>query len=78
MTEKEVDDMKLRAFKACIKRFDALLLRTDLEPEQRSLIELCRLRILELGRNRNPSESEVFRCINDVSERLLKVIRSRR
>jgi len=76
IVEKEVNDMKFRAFKATIRRFDGLL-RNDLDPEQKLLIETCRSRLRELARKRNLSESEVFSCIDEISEKLLKAFRKK-
>lgn len=66
---------KKRQYRACIARFDDLLARRDLEPEQRDAIEACRKLIRELSRIRNPTEAEVFRYVGEVSERLLRVFR---
>ena len=66
---------KRRQYRACIEKFDALLTRRDLEPEQRNAIEACRKLLKELSRIREPSEAEVFRYIGEVSERLLRVFR---
>jgi hypothetical protein len=66
---------KKRQYRACVARFDALLARSDLEPEQRDAIEACRRLIKQLSRIRQPSEAEVFRYIGEVSEKLLKVFR---
>lgn len=66
---------KSRNYRACIKNFDAMLNRRDLEPGQRDAIAACRKLLKELSRIREPSEAEVFRYIGEVSERLLKVFR---
>ena len=73
---REITSMrKKREYRACIARFDDLLARRDLEPEQRDAIEASRRLIKELSRIRNPSQAEVFRYVGEVSERLLKVFR---
>ena len=66
---------KKRQYRACIARFDDLLARRDLEPEQRDAIEASRNFLKELSRIRNPTEAEVFRYVGEISERLLKVFR---
>lgn len=66
---------KNRALRACITQFDALLSRNDLEPEQRRDIEACRKRVRELGRIKNPTDADVFRCIREISEKLLNTLR---
>ena len=66
---------KIRKYRECVARFDALLARSDLEPEQRDAIEASRKLVKELNRIRNPDEAQVFRYVGDVSEKLLKVFR---
>ena len=66
---------KLKQYRVCISNFDALLSRSDLGPEQRDAIKAARRAIKELSRMRNPDEAEVFRCISEVSEKLLKAFR---
>jgi hypothetical protein len=69
---------KLKQYRACISKFDALLSRSDLGPEQRDAIQAARRVIKELGRMRNADEAEVFRCIGEVSEKLLKAFRKQK
>lgn len=66
---------KKRQYRACVDRFDALLARSDLEPEQREAIEASRKLVKELSRIRNPSQADVFRYVGKISERLLRVFR---
>ena len=66
---------KLKQYRVCIGKFDALLSRSDLEPEQRDAIKAARRAIKDLSRMRDPDEADVFRCISDVSEKLLKTFR---
>ena len=67
---------KIRKYRECIACFDALLARSDLEPEQRDAIEASRKLVKELSRIRNPDEAEVFRYVGEISEKLLKVFRN--
>lgn len=69
--------MKYKRAKACIDALNALLQRSDLEPEQRLEVERCRDRVRKLCRTRNPSQAEIFDCINKVSQGLINALRKK-
>lgn len=66
---------KNKQYRVCIGKFNALLSISDLEPEQRHAVEAAQKVIKQLSRIRDPDEAEVFRCIGEVSEKLLKAFR---
>lgn len=57
--------------RACVKLIDGLL-GSDLEPEQRSYVEACRHRIIELSRSKRLCRDEVATCVLDISSQLLR------
>ena len=67
--------IKNKKIRACIKLFDAML-ANDLEPEQRVEIESCRKHVIELGRKKNPSDTEIFRCIGGIASKLFNAFRN--
>jgi hypothetical protein len=64
--------MRKVAFKVCVSKFEALLKRSDIGPEQRQILEACRDKIRKLGRNKDPAEEDVYRCIDEVATMLIK------
>jgi hypothetical protein len=46
----------------------------NLRPEQKDQIGIVIDRVKKLGRMKNPSKAEMFESLNEISERLLRVI----
>jgi len=60
-----------RDLKECLAKLNAQCSNNNLKPEQKAQIEIARDRVKRLGRKRNPSQAEVFACVNEVAKRLL-------
>jgi hypothetical protein len=52
----------------CIERFNSMLNRSGLEPEQKSALESALMELKELRRNANPSKHDVYRVVRKVTE----------
>lgn len=64
---KEIKDLR-----ASIALLQALLAKTDVSPEQKDAVKKSIAQLKRLSRKRELTREEVFRCIREVSERLLK------
>jgi len=64
---------KNRDLRQCLAHLRASHSNNNLRPEQKDQIGIVIDRVKELGRKRNPSQAEVFACVKEVSERLLRV-----
>lgn len=63
-------DKDLRLSIAALRR--AIQSRSDIEPEQKQIVEAAISRLKKLQRKQELSRSEVFRCVREVTEALLK------
>jgi len=66
---------RTKDLKACDTELKALQARGDIGSEQKTAIGLARARLRKLGRQLNPSKREVFRCVREVTELLLKAFK---
>lgn len=66
--------MRPKNIKACITRLNALRKRSELGPEQKAKIDRCISRIRALGRRNNPSEHEIYSCIEEITEELIDAL----
>lgn len=63
---------RFKELKACISFLSDLQTRGDLEPVQRQAVEQVIERLRQLRRKRDPSDAELFRCVRDVTEKLVR------
>jgi len=66
--------MRNKDLKQCIARFKAMCSDNNLKPEQQDQIELIITELKNLARKGALNNAEVFRCVNEVTRRLLKVL----
>jgi hypothetical protein len=64
--------------KACLANLRELQARSDIEPEQKTAIEVMMGRIRKLARLQNPTRRDVFRCVREVTGLLTKTFLRRR
>ena len=64
--------MKSRKMKQGIASFEAVHKRGGLGPEQDQAIQFVILRLKQLKRLKKVSNQEVFDCVADISEKLVK------
>lgn len=64
--------MKDKDLRASIAHLYALRARSDIEPEQRRLVELAIAQLRKLQRKQDLTKSEVYRCVRVVTEALVK------
>lgn len=65
---------KSRDLRQCLSVLKAKHSNNNLKPEQKEQIGIVIDRVKKLGRMKNPSKAEMFACVSEISERLLRVI----
>jgi hypothetical protein len=63
---------KFKDLKACISLLTDLHARGDLEPGQKQSVEQVIERLRQLRRKRNPSQADMFRFFQEVTEKLVQ------
>lgn len=63
---------KLKDLTATIAQLRAVIAGNDVEPEQKQEVETAIELLRRFRRKSKPSQAETFRCVRQVSERLLQ------
>lgn len=63
---------KLKELNAIKARLKALLARGDISPEQKQHVAAALKEVKRLGRRSNATRHDVFSCVREVAERLLR------
>jgi len=63
--------MKNKNLKFCMDELRSLQNRSELEPEQRSRLEVAMRELRKLWRRANPTREDVYRAVRLVSEAIL-------
>ena len=64
---------KNKDLKECLAKLNALHSNNNLKPEQKAQIEMARDKVKRLSRKKDPSQADIFACVNEVAKRLLSV-----
>lgn len=70
--EEEVMKKNFKDLNASITHLRALLDGNATEPQQREAVERAIGRLKQLRRNPRPAKAEVYRCVREVAEALLR------
>lgn len=63
---------KFKDINACIADLEAVQARSDIGPEQKKNVEAAIEQLRRLRRKPHAKTSDVFRCVREIAERLLK------
>lgn len=64
--------MRHKRTKRCIAKLQAVRQRGNLGPEQEQTIEFVILRLKQLNRLKKPTNRDIYECVAEISERLVK------